>query len=606
MSDLEQEAPPPPLTLQTLGEAAGLFRYLWPYKLKFTLAMLSLVVGSLLGLAFPGLAGKMVDAALLQLKDGVAETWLQNINLVALGLMAVLALQAAFGFVRTLWFVEVGERSLADLRRDTYARLICLPMGFHSARRVGELTSRLSADLSRIHDTLVESVPHFLSQGILLVGGVILIALISLKLTGLMLVSVPVLMVVAVMFGKLIRRMSKQAQDRLAESNVIVEETLQNIVSVKAFTNEGFEQGRYQSALGNYIRAALKIAVYDGAFVAFITFALFGAGVLVLWYGAQLVLAGQLSAGDLASFLLYTAFVAGAAGSFAHFYSQVQRALGASQRVREILKEKPEPAGVGVPITHRLRGDVIVDDIHFRYPSRPEVEVLRGASVMARSGQRIALVGPSGAGKSTLVSLLLRFYDPEQGRILIDGLNAREYDLHQLRSQMAVVPQDVILFGGTIAENIAYGRPGAPPDDIEQAARLANAHEFIVKFPEAYSTRVGERGVQLSGGQRQRIAIARAILRDPAILLLDEATSSLDSHSESLVLEALDRLMQGRTSFVIAHRLSTVRGADCIFVLDHGRVVESGTHAELMERPDGMYRNLSLLQLQPEEGAPVA
>jgi ABC-type multidrug transport system fused ATPase/permease subunit len=562
MSDLEQEAPPPPLTLQTLGEAAGLFRYLWPYKLKFTLAMLSLVVGSLLGLAFPGLAGKMVDAALLQLKDGVAETWLQNINLVALGLMAVLALQAAFGFVRTLWFVEVGERSLADLRRDTYARLICLPMGFHSARRVGELTSRLSADLSRIHDTLVESVPHFLSQGILLVGGVILIALISLKLTGLMLVSVPVLMVVAVMFGKLIRRMSKQAQDRLAESNVIVEETLQNIVSVKAFTNEGFEQGRYQSALGNYIR--------------------------------------------LASFLLYTAFVAGAAGSFAHFYSQVQRALGASQRVREILKEKPEPAGVGVPITHRLRGDVIVDDIHFRYPSRPEVEVLRGASVMARSGQRIALVGPSGTGKSTLVSLLLRFYDPEQGRILIDGLNAREYDLHQLRSQMAVVPQDVILFGGTIAENIAYGRPGAPPDDIEQAARLANAHEFIVKFPEAYSTRVGERGVQLSGGQRQRIAIARAILRDPAILLLDEATSSLDSHSESLVLEALDRLMQGRTSFVIAHRLSTVRGADCIFVLDHGRVVESGTHAELMERPDGMYRNLSLLQLQPEEGAPVA
>jgi ATP-binding cassette subfamily B protein len=601
--DRTEEPPPPPVSLRTLREAAGLLRYLWPYRVKFTLGMAALLVGSVLGLAFPYFAGTLVDAALLRLKDGVPESWMHNINLVALALVAVLALQAVFGFFRTLWFIEVGERSLADLRRDTYARLIRLPMGFHSARRVGELTSRLSADLSRIQNTLVEAVPHFLSQGVLLVGGVALIAMTSIRLTGLMLVSVPVLVVVAVLFGSRIRKMSKQAQDRLADSNVIVEETLQNIASVKAFTNEGFEQGRYQGALSRYIDVVLRAAVFEGAFVSFIIFALFGSGVLVLWYGARLVLAGELKAGELASFLLYTAYVAGASGSFAHLYSQIQRTLGASQRVREILVEEPEPPGVGAPISSRPRGAVVLDDIHFHYPSRPEVEVLRGVSIAAEPGQRVALVGASGAGKSTLVALLLRFHDPQRGAILIDGRDAREYDLHELRGRMAVVPQDVILFGGTIAENIAYGKPGASAAEIEQSARQANAHDFIADFPEGYQTRVGERGVQLSGGQRQRVAIARAILRDPAILLLDEATSSLDTLNESLVLEALDRLMRGRTSFVIAHRLSTVRGADRIFVLDQGRVAESGTHAELMERADGVYRSLSLLQFQPEESA---
>jgi ATP-binding cassette subfamily B protein len=429
----------------------------------------------------------------------------------------------------------------------------------------------------------------------------VLIATTSLKLTGLMLISVPVLMVVAVSFGGLLRRMSKKAQDRFAESNVVVEETLQNVASVKAFTNEGFEQARYQSALGEYVRVVLRSAVYEGAFVSFIIFALFGAGVLVLWYGAKLVLAGEMEPGQLASFLLYTAYVAGAAGSFAHLYASIQRTLGASQRVREILREKPEPIG-GEPVS-RPRGEVVLEDVHFRYPSRPEVPVLRGVSLHVEPGQRVALVGPSGAGKSTLVGLLLRLYEPESGRILVDGQDVRQCDLHQLRGQMAVVPQEVILFGGTIAENVGYGRPGASREEIEHAARQAFAHDFIMAFPDGYETRVGERGVQLSGGQRQRIAIARAILRDPAILLLDEATSSLDSQSESEVLQALERLMAGRTSLVIAHRLSTVRDADRIFVLDEGRVVESGTHAELMERPDGTYRGLSLLQLhQPDEG----
>jgi ATP-binding cassette subfamily B protein len=597
----EDEAPPAPITFKTLREAAGLLRYLRPYLAKFVLGMLSLFAGGALGLAFPWLAGDLVNAFLGKADP---QSWTADVNLVALALVAVLALQAGFAFLRARWFIEVGERSLADLRRDTYARLVRLPMSFHSSRRVGELSSRLSSDLTRIHDTVIDGLPEFLRETILLVGGVVLITITSPRLTAVMLVSVPVLMILAVLFGNLIRKIARQAQDRLAESNVVVEESLQNIASVKAFTSEGYEQGRYQDALARYVRAAVRGAIYEGAFLSFIIFALFGSIVLVLWYGALLVQEDTLKPGALTRFMLLTFYVGGAAGTFASLYSQLQRALGASQRVREILAEPTEPVDQGQPLAGRLRGHVRFEDVHFRYPSRPEVEVLRGVSLEAQPGQRIALVGASGAGKSTVMSLLLRFYDPEKGHIQVDGRDARDYDLHELRSRMALVPQDVILFGGTIAENIAYGKPGAGQEQIEQAARQANAHDFILSFPEGYQTRVGERGVQLSGGQRQRIAIARAILRDPAILLLDEATSSLDSQSESQVLEALDRLMAGRTSLVIAHRLSTVRGADRIFVLDQGRVIESGTHAELMDRPSGVYRNLSLLQLQPDELTP--
>jgi ATP-binding cassette subfamily B protein len=599
--DAEDEAPPARITLRTLREAAGLLRYLWPYRVKFVLGMLSLFLGSGLGLAFPYLAGKLVDGVIPRPGQTVQASWFKNIDYIALGLIGVLAFQAGFAFLRVMWFIQVGEYSLADLRRDTFARLIRLPMPFHSSRRVGELTSRISSDLTRIHDTLIDSIPEFLRESILLVGGIVLIVITSWELTIVMLVSVPVLVILAVLFGNLIRKIARQAQDRLADSNVVVEETLQNIASVKAFTNESYEQDRYRTALARYVKTAVRGGLYEGGFISFIVLALFGSIVLVLWYGAGMVLERKLEPGQLASFMLYTVYVGGAAGSFAALYSQLQRALGATQRVREILAEPIEPADQGEPITGRLPGHFRFEEVYFSYPSRPEVQVLRGVSLEAHPGQRIALVGASGAGKSTLMSLLLRFYDPEKGVILVDGRDARVYDLHRLRDQMALVPQDVILFGGTIAENIGYGKPGASQEVIEQAARQANAHEFIITFPEGYKTRVGERGVQLSGGQRQRIAIARAILRDPAILLLDEATSSLDSQSESQVLEALEHLMAGRTSLVIAHRLSTVRGADRIFVLDQGRIVESGTHAELMERPAGVYRNLSLLQLQPEE-----
>ncbi len=478
-------------------------------------------------------------------------------------------------------------------------------MSFFARRRVGELTSRLSSDLAQIQDTLIMTLPHLIRQTTILVGGIVLIAATSWKLTLVMLAALPAVVVVAAIFGRLIRKTSRDTQDKLADTSVVVEETLQGIANVKAFTNENYEQGRYQSGLQAFLTMALKAARYRAGFVSFIIFCLFGAIVVVAWYGATLLQAGALSAGELARFMLYTMFVGGAMGSFAELWTQLQRTLGASQRVRELLQEQPELLALPAPAVNgeasadghrRIRGDVVLEGIEFSYPSRKDVLVLRGLSLQARAGERIALVGPSGAGKSTIVSLLLRFYDPDTGRVLIDGREARDYGLAELRGQMAIVPQDVILFGGSIAENIAYGKPGCSQAEIEDAAKKANAHDFIMGFPEAYQTLVGERGVQLSGGQRQRVAIARAILKDPAILLLDEATSSLDSESESLVQQALEVLMEGRTSVIIAHRLATVRTADRIFVIKEGRAVESGTHAELIEREDGVYRTLSALQ----------
>jgi ATP-binding cassette subfamily B protein len=593
-----EDLPAVPLTREGLREAARLLRYLWPYRLRFAAAMVALIVSSLCGLAFPAAAGRLVNGALAT----GAVPWQQDVDTVALVLVALLGVQAASNFAETLWLTEVGQRSLADLRRDTYGHLIALPMSFHVRRRVGELTSRLAADLTQIQDTLTSALPSLLSQAAMFAGGIVLIALTSGRLTLLMLGTFPVLIALAVVFSRFIRRTSRDAQDRLADSQVVVEETLQNIATVKAFTSEAHEQQRYRQGLDAFLDVVLRGALYRGAFQAFVLLALFGAVVLVLWYGTRLIRAGQLSAGDLTSFMLYTLFVASAMGSFAGLFAQLQRTLGATHRVRELLDETPEPLHPVAGPVRKLRGEVAFEHVGFAYPSRPEVEVLRDVSLRAEPGRRVALVGPSGAGKSTAVALLLRFYDPQSGRILIDGKDARDYDLSFLRSQMAVVPQDVLLFGGSIFENIAYGRPGASEEEVVEAARRANAHEFITAFPEGYRTRVGERGVQLSGGQRQRVAIARALLRDPAVLILDEATSSLDAASESLVLQALDRLMEGRTSIVIAHRLSTVRTADRIHVLTDGATVESGTHDELLARPDGVYRTLSRLQF---EHAPV-
>jgi ATP-binding cassette subfamily B protein len=449
---------------------------------------------------------------------------------------------------------------------------------------------------------LISILPQFLRQTILLAGGVALIAATSLKLTGLMLASLPLLTVAAVTFGRWTRRIAREAQDRLADTATIVEETLQGILNVKAFANEGHELARYDAGLRRFLAATLRGARLRAGFIAFVVFALFGSVVLVLWSGARLLQAGEISFGDLTRFVLYTTFVAGAMGQFAELYTQLQKAVGATQRVRELLREtgEIEPASLALPapVLPRFRGEVAFEGVRFVYPSRPDVEVLRGIDLRAAPGEKVALVGPSGAGKSTLIALLLRLYDPTSGRLVVDGRDARDYPLSGLRGQMSMVPQEVLLFGGTIAENIAYGRPGASRAEIEAAARKANAHGFIASFPEGYETPVGDRGIKLSGGQRQRVAIARAILKDPAILILDEATSALDSESEGLIQEALETLMRGRTTFIIAHRLATVRHADRIVVVSEGRVVESGTHDELDALEGGVYRRLAALQFR--------
>jgi len=599
-----ERLPKAPLNRESLRQALSLARYVRPYRARFFAGLLTLFLSASLGLAFPLLAGSLIDAAI---HPGVATIPLlgaPSLNLVALLLACSVTLQALASFNSALAFNRVGQSALADLRRDCYGRLISLPMSFFGSRRIGELTSRVSTDVAQIEGALIDALPSMCRQVVFLLGGVTMIALTSGRLTAVMLGTLPLLIAAAVFFGRRLRRFSRETQDQLAFTNTIVEETLQAIASVKAFANEAFELGRYERANARVLAAALSAARWRAVFVAFFIIALFGGIVIVLWVGAGLLQSGAISAGELTRFVLYTTFVAGAMGQAAELFSQVQKTVGATQRVRELLREPAEimvdaPVQADATLPARLRGEVSFESVSFRYPARPEVIVLHDITLAAHPGERIALVGPSGAGKSTLTALLLRFYDPESGRLLIDGRDARDYPLGWLRGQMAIVPQDVLLFGGTIAENIVYGRPGATDEAVREAARLANADDFISAFPEGYATLVGDRGIKLSGGQRQRIAIARAILKNPAILILDEATSSLDSESERLVQVALERLMQGRTTFIVAHRLATIRTADKIAVIEAGRVVELGSHDELSAKPEGLYRRLSSLQFGP-------
>jgi ATP-binding cassette subfamily B protein len=592
------DLPKAKLTRDNLREVTVLFAYLRPYRGWLLAACGALILSSLLSLCFPFLAGSLMDAAVPG-THAQGPRWLpRQINVVALVMLGILVVQSASSYFHSTTLTRVGQSALADLRRDTYARLICLPMTFFGQRRVGELNSRLAADLTQIESTLIMVVPQFLRQTLILLGGIILIASTSARLTLIMLSAVPPVIVLAVVFGRKLRQNSRDAQDKLAETGTIVEETLQGIFNVKAFVNESFEIARYGRSMDAYLRIALRGARLRGAFIAFIIFALFGCIVVVLWSGASLLQSGRISLGEMTRFVLYTAFVAGAMGQFADLYSQVQKAVGASQRVRELLREQPEFALAPAELRPPLRGEVEFRDVQFRYPSRPEVTVLKGISFSVRPGEKIALVGPSGSGKSTIISLLLRFYDPQSGELRLDGRPAPDYPLAWLRNQMSIVPQEALLFGGSIYENIAYGRPAATEAEVLEAARQAYAHEFIAPFPEGYQTLVGERGVKLSGGQRQRVAIARAILKNPAILILDEATSSLDSESERLVQLALDRLMENRTAFMIAHRLATVRRADRILVIRDGQLVESGTHAELHRQENGLYRRLAELQFE--------
>ncbi len=585
----ENDLPKSKLTKSSLSKAILIFKYAENHKWKFYVGLIFLLFTGGTALAFPKLMGLLIDC--VKNKDN------EQANLIAGGLLVILLFQSLFSFFRLSLFVNFTENTLANLRLALYSNLVKLPMTFFSQKRVGELNSRISSDITQIQDTLTSTIAEFLRQFILIIGGIALLASESIKLTLLMLSVVPLVAVAAVIFGRFIRKYSKKVQDQVAESQVIVEETMQGISIVKAFANEWYEIARYNGKIKEIVKIAIKGGKFRGYFASFIIFCLFGAIVAVVWFGVRLSISGEMSVGQLISFVLYSTFVGASFGGIAELYAQIQKAVGATERVFELLEETPEKINSSeIGAEKILKGNVNFKKVAFSYPSRKEIQVLKNVSFNADFGQKIAIVGPSGAGKSTIASLLLRFYDIEGGEITIDGKNIYDYDLETLRGNMSIVPQDVILFGGTIRENIAYGKPNATEEEIIKAAKQANAYQFIKGFPDKFETIVGERGIKLSGGQRQRIAIARALLKNPSILILDEATSSLDSESEKLVQEALEILMEGRTSIIIAHRLSTIRSADQIIVLDEGTIKEQGTHQELISLENGIYKNLSNLQ----------
>ncbi len=595
----EQELPKAKINKQSLQNISKLFSYLKPYRFKFTAAFIFLTLSGLTGVAFPSLLGRIIQTAQGNIQKGILPNNLTQIGLIT---FAILFLQSVVSFFRVNWFVQIAENALADIRRDTYFKLITLPMNFFSNRRVGELNSRISADLSQIQDTLTTTLAEILRQVILMIGGVIMMAIVSPKLALVLLILLPIVIPSAIFFGRFVRKLSREAQDQLAESNTIVEETLQGIASVKAFVNEAFEANRYDKSIRRVAQLGIKGAKYRGLFAAFFVLCLSGVIVGVVWYGAYLIHQHTgFEVNDLITFVLYAVMVSASLGSLPEQYANIQKAVGASERVIEILNDNGEDINIIETenyIKQKIEGNLSFNNVEFHYPSRPEIEVLKGVSFEASAGQKIAIVGPSGSGKSTTAALILQFYHPQSGELLFDGKPASYYSLTDIRKQVAIVPQDVMLFGGTIRENIAYGKLDASEEEILQAAKRANAYDFITGFPEGFSTVVGERGVKLSGGQRQRIAIARALLKNPSILILDEATSSLDSESERLVQEALEELMKNRTSIIIAHRLSTIREADKIIVLEKGVIIESGNHDELLQNESGLYRYLSSLQFE--------
>lgn len=575
---------------ENISKALKIFRFVLPYKNKFLIGIAFLILSTTTNLIFPKLIGEIVSVI-----EGKSN---YGLNQVVFFLIGILILQSLFSFGRIFFFSIVSERSMADIRQMVYSKIISLPVPFFEQNRVGALMSRITSDVQSLQDVLSFTLAEFFRSIATVVVGIVIICLISWKLTIFMLATFPVAIVIAMFFGRHIRKLSKKAQDELAQANVVVEETLQSVMVVKAFTNELLEKQRYGNALSRVVTAALKAARFRGGFVSFIIFALFGGIVGVVWFGATLVQSGEMPLSELMTFLFYTMFIGGSIGGLGDIYAQIQRTLGASERLLEILDEHSEVDLTTPPPPLEMTGNIKFENIKFAYPTRTDITVLKDISLEVAAGRKIALVGYSGAGKSTIVQLLMRYYQPISGRILVDEQDIQSFDISAYRHNIAVVPQEVILFGGSIRENIAYGNPSATEAQIIAAARKANALEFIESFPDKFDTLVGDRGIKLSGGQRQRIAIARAILKDPKILILDEATSSLDAESEKLVQEALDSLMQNRTTIIIAHRLATVRNVDCIYVIKDGVILESGSHEQLTASPNGLYASLIKLQFE--------
>ncbi len=594
-----EDLPKAKLSKQNLKKSLRLFTYLGQHKWKFISGMFFLTASAAIGLVFPLVSGKMFS---FFGETGKPQAQME-LELFGIGkiMLIILLVQGVFSFGRVYMFAQVTENILKGLRNDTFRRLVQMPMEFFSKSQVAELSSRMATDINVISDAFTVNIAEFIRQAIVGVGGLILLLCTSWDIAQWFLFIIPPLITVAIIFSRRIRRFSKDFQDKIAESNVVVGDALTGISNVKTFTNEKFEISRYEKITEGIKNFGLKYGIFRGTFFSFIITFVFGSIFFILWKMLMLKNSGVISAEDFGKFMMLALFVAGSLGGLPDQIASIQRALGATDRVFELIDGNIEQIDLAFTKEKEKgpkQGEIEFKHVEFFYPTRPDFPVLKDVSFKAEKGQTVALVGPSGSGKTTIAALVLRFYDPVNGEIIIDGKSSKDYSLTSLRDQMALVPQDVLLFAGTIRENILYGNPDAKEEEIREAAKKANALEFIESFPDKFETRVGERGVQLSGGQRQRIAIARAVLKNPSILILDEATSSLDSESEHLVQEALDKLMEGRTSIVIAHRLSTIRNADKIIVLEKGKVKETGTHAELMHVEDGLYRSLNKLQFE--------
>lgn len=588
------------LSKDSIKKAKKIFSYLRPYRGIFGIGWVFLVLSSVIGLAFPLLMGQLLGSGSKEpssMQGMLEKLNMDNVNSFALGLLIVFLAQAIFGFFRIITFTFVTENTLRDIRKDAFSRLIYMPMEFFNQNSVGELTSRISSDINLLQDVLRTSIAEFFRQMVIILGGVAFLFYLSWELALIMLATLPVMAISAVFFGRFIRRLSKEAQDEAAKSNVVIEESLMGISNVKSFTNEVFMMMKYKVAVDKIRALNVKSGLWRGVFASFIITFLMGAVVFIIWQGLIMTQGPNpsLASKDFFTFIMFTIMMGASFGSLPELYAIIQKGIGATENLMNIIEtenEKEIHTGTLKPV---ITGKVDFQDISFHYPQRKDIEVLKRVNFSSKSNQTIALVGASGAGKSTIASLLLNYYPTTSGSILFDGISTTEIDVEHLRSHMAYVPQEVILFGGSIRDNIAFGRPEASEEEIIEAAKKANAWEFIDSFPDKMDTEVGDRGIQLSGGQKQRVAIARAILKDPVILILDEATSALDSESEKLVQEALDVLMKDRTSFVIAHRLSTIKKADIILVLEKGKIKEQGLHDELIAL-NGIYANLVDLQ----------